>query len=253
MIGLVVFAGVAILGLVGAIAKALAVDETRGQVQRRLARHLEDTIASLPEPQRDEWAEEWRNELAAIIAMPLTAARFVRGIRQSAPHLLGESAPVSSPVRRRHLRPRSDSERLRSAWQRTKPWRTNVAVAAVASVFSGILIQGVSAVAKANSFDALAVVLEVAVILVAVCFIRHSYNRRKERGRIHPRNKESLMTSSSAGIGQGIYGGMAPVTVGSHIIDPLSGKRGTVQQIVGPYKLIVRLEDGTLSRAEVPH
>jgi len=61
------------------------------------------------------------------------------------------------------------------------------------------------------------------------------------------------MTSSSAGVGHGIYRGMAPVTVGSHIIDPLSGKRGTVEQIVGPYKLIVRLEDGTLSAAEVPH
>lgn len=60
------------------------------------------------------------------------------------------------------------------------------------------------------------------------------------------------MTSRSAGTGHGIYGGMAPVTVGSHILDPVSGKRGIVEEIVGPYKVIVRLEDGTRSPAEVP-
>lgn len=61
------------------------------------------------------------------------------------------------------------------------------------------------------------------------------------------------MTRGSAGTGHGIYGGTAPVTVGSHTIDPISGKRGTVEQIVGPHEVVIRLEDGTLARGEVPH
>jgi hypothetical protein len=61
------------------------------------------------------------------------------------------------------------------------------------------------------------------------------------------------MTRSSAGLGYGIYGGTSPVTIGVHVIDPLSGKRGTVEQIVGPHEVVVRLEDGTLARGEIPH
>jgi hypothetical protein len=90
MIALVVIAAAAAFGLAVLIAKALVVDEARGRVQRRLSRHLETTIASLPEPVRDEWAEEWRNELAAITTMPFTAASFVRHVRQSASQMVGE-------------------------------------------------------------------------------------------------------------------------------------------------------------------
>lgn len=61
------------------------------------------------------------------------------------------------------------------------------------------------------------------------------------------------MTASPAGgIGHGIYGGTAPITVGSHVIDPVTGKRGTVEQIIAPEKLVVRLEDGTLAQGEAP-
>ncbi len=61
------------------------------------------------------------------------------------------------------------------------------------------------------------------------------------------------MTASTArGTGRGIYGGSAPITIGSHVIDPITGKRGTVEQIIAPQKLVVRLEDGTLAQAEAP-
>jgi len=64
---------------------------------------------------------------------------------------------------------------------------------------------------------------------------------------------EIVMTASTAGgTGRGIYGGTAPITIGSHVIDPITGKRGTVEQIIAPQKLVVRLEDGTLAQAEAP-
>ncbi len=45
---------------------------------------LERTIAALSPELRDEWADEWRAELASIAEDPLTAARWARGIRRSA-------------------------------------------------------------------------------------------------------------------------------------------------------------------------
>ncbi|HTA12714.1 MAG TPA: hypothetical protein VK765_04765 [Solirubrobacteraceae bacterium] len=96
MIALVAVAAMAVVGLTLVVAKALAVDEARGRVQRRLSCHLENTIASLPEPLKDEWADEWRSELASIITMPLTAARFVRNVRRSAAQLVPEPALAPS-------------------------------------------------------------------------------------------------------------------------------------------------------------
>ncbi len=61
-----------------------------------------------------------------------------------------------------------------------------------------------------------------------------------------------MTTSSVAGTGHGIHGGTAPITIGSHVIDPVTGKRGTVEQIIAPQKLVVRLEDGTLAQAQAP-
>ena len=43
------------------------------------------------------------------------------------------------------------------------------------------------------------------------------------------------------------------VTVGSHVLDMRSGVQGTVERIVGPHHVLIRLPDGTLRRAEVPH
>jgi hypothetical protein len=59
--------------------------------------------------------------------------------------------------------------------------------------------------------------------------------------------------SNTAGEGHGVYGGTALVTVGSHVLDARSGVQGTVEQIVGPHHVFIRLPDGTLARAEVPH
>lgn len=35
-----------------------------------------------------------------------------------------------------------------------------------------------------------------------------------------------MTASTNGGIGYGIYGGSAPITIGSHVIDPVTGKRG---------------------------
>jgi hypothetical protein len=58
--------------------------------------------------------------------------------------------------------------------------------------------------------------------------------------------------AAAGGIGHGIYEGTAPITIGSHVIEPITGKRGTVEQIIAPQKLVIRLEDGTLAQAEAP-
>jgi hypothetical protein len=80
--------------------RALAIDEVRGRVQRRVAAHVERTIAGLPEYLQDEWADEWRSELAAVISMPLTAARLSRGLRETAAQMVGEPVVLLSPVAR---------------------------------------------------------------------------------------------------------------------------------------------------------
>jgi DNA-binding NarL/FixJ family response regulator len=79
-----------ILGVIAAIAKAFAVDEARGYFQNRVRADVEVIIASLSPELQEEWADEWRKELAAMISMPLTAIRFVRGLRQSAASLVGQ-------------------------------------------------------------------------------------------------------------------------------------------------------------------
>jgi hypothetical protein len=93
-----------ILGLVGAflvvILKALAVDQVRGQIQRRITASVDAAIASLPDELQAEYAEDWRAELAAAISMPVTAARLARGLRQSAIELAGEPALAPAGARR---------------------------------------------------------------------------------------------------------------------------------------------------------
>jgi hypothetical protein len=89
----------AIVGLVAAIAltilKALAMDEIRGRIQRHIRASVESTITSLPPELAAEWADEWRAELAAVISMPVAAARLGRGLA---------TAPASS-LMSRHSHP----------------------------------------------------------------------------------------------------------------------------------------------------
>lgn len=87
-------------GLVVLLVRSLAVDEVRGRVRRRTERDLESTIEALPGHLRAEWATEWRAELASVISMPLTAWRFVRGVRRSATDLLAEEPAASVDLRR---------------------------------------------------------------------------------------------------------------------------------------------------------
>jgi hypothetical protein len=70
--------------LVAAIARALAVDEVRGYIQRRIAARVDAIIASLPTDLQREWGDEWRAELGGLIATPIRAVFFARGLRRSA-------------------------------------------------------------------------------------------------------------------------------------------------------------------------
>ena len=116
----------AIVGLVAAIAltilKALAMDEIRGRIQRHIRASVESTITSLPPELAAEWADEWRAELAAVISMPVAAARLGRGLRHSASELIGEppfapvdtrAGPSQRPSALKHV-----PQYMRSAWHR---------------------------------------------------------------------------------------------------------------------------------------
>jgi hypothetical protein len=70
-----------VVGLLGAILKAFAVDEARGYVQRRVRADVEAAISALPEQLRDEWGDDCRAELAFVISTPLTAIRFAKEVR----------------------------------------------------------------------------------------------------------------------------------------------------------------------------
>jgi hypothetical protein len=88
-----------ILGTLAACAavvvRALAVDEIRGYIQRRITASVDATIESLPPDLREEWGDEWRAELSSIISSPVTATRFALGLRLSALELASKSAVVS--------------------------------------------------------------------------------------------------------------------------------------------------------------
>jgi hypothetical protein len=116
----------AILGLAATltffILKGLALDEVRGRIQRRISASVEATLASLPPELAAEWTDEWRAELAAVISMPVAAARLARGLRHSASQLIGE--PPFAPAEARAGPPQSRSalkhvpQSMRSAWRR---------------------------------------------------------------------------------------------------------------------------------------
>lgn len=59
-----------------------------GTVRRRISDSVEATIAAMPPQLQNQWAEEWRAELAVMISAPLRAAVFARGLRHSARELI---------------------------------------------------------------------------------------------------------------------------------------------------------------------
>jgi len=67
-----------------------------GRIERRITECVEATIATLPPELQDEWANEWRAELATMISAPATAGLFARGLRRSASDLLADRAPASA-------------------------------------------------------------------------------------------------------------------------------------------------------------
>ncbi|MGB7684357.1 MAG: hypothetical protein WBL45_01075 [Solirubrobacterales bacterium] len=81
-----------ILALAVAVFRALAIDEVRGRIQRRVEESVEATLASLPEEQQAEWGDEWRAEVAAMKSTPFTAIAFARGLRHTAGQLAGDPA-----------------------------------------------------------------------------------------------------------------------------------------------------------------
>jgi hypothetical protein len=115
-----------ILGLPAALAilvfKALAVDQVRGQIERRIRASVDATIASLPSGLAAEWEEEWRADLAETISMPVTAARYAWGLRQSARQLRSDAAlaragTVEQPQqRRREMKSILPLRRLTAEW-----------------------------------------------------------------------------------------------------------------------------------------
>lgn len=83
---LLVFVG----GIAVAVARALVVDEAKGQLRRRTAASVERTIDSMSLELQEEWAEEWRADLAKIESMPFTALRFAANLRRTARELTRE-------------------------------------------------------------------------------------------------------------------------------------------------------------------
>lgn len=81
--------------LVLALLRAVAVDEVRGRIQRRLRASVEATIASLPVEVQAEWGEEMRSDFEQVASMPLTALRFVVGLHEVAAALAGDPTPTS--------------------------------------------------------------------------------------------------------------------------------------------------------------
>lgn len=147
------------------VVRALAVDELKGRVQRRVTASVEATIASLPSQLQDEWAEEWRSDLAVVISMPLTAIVFARGVRLSAIQFVAD--PVLAPAAARRESPAQSTALLRSLAPRQRsaasaPGRVaaivrRVSSPAAAATGSGILATpAVVASVDAVGFGALA-------------------------------------------------------------------------------------------------
>lgn len=84
------------LALLVLVLRSIATDEVRALIERHIADRVEASIAALPPELRDEWADEWRAELASMRSTPVRAAKFARGLRQSAVELTANSAHTGS-------------------------------------------------------------------------------------------------------------------------------------------------------------
>jgi hypothetical protein len=191
MSALIVIA-LAIAGLAGAIVRALLIDQVRGQIQRHVTESVEATIASLSAERQAEWGDEWRAELAAIIAMPVTAARFARGLRTRANELAGEPAMGAMHRSSRSVQQHIGATRRvvgiveRRSHILKRPTRRVLAVVNVVSVVVG-LVGFVVPVFRVLFFGVLAVATVVHVVVVlalvvppdaaAVRRIRHKARR----------------------------------------------------------------------------
>jgi hypothetical protein len=98
--------GVFAAGLAAAVAKGILGKEIHGRIEQYIVRSVEATIASLPEALQAEYADEWLAELAATLAMPLSAAAFARGLRRSAALLVGGTQLTGAGAPRPRARPR---------------------------------------------------------------------------------------------------------------------------------------------------
>lgn len=87
------------------VVKALAANEIKGRIERRITAHLDATIAMLPDEVQAQWAEEMRADLAACISMPITAMQFVRGVRLSAGQLIAQPVPAAAHPERASAHP----------------------------------------------------------------------------------------------------------------------------------------------------
>lgn len=76
---LLVLAGV--LWILGVFFRAVVADELKAFFQRRAERRLERAIDALPDDVRQGWAAGWREQFAAIAALPLSAARYEIAVR----------------------------------------------------------------------------------------------------------------------------------------------------------------------------
>jgi hypothetical protein len=146
---LLVLVAVCALGVVGAVVRALLIDEARGRLQRRISADVERTIASLPQGLQAEWADEWRAELAATISMPLAASAFAWGLRKSATELvrnhagdpLADSHRTRQPVSKsRRQQPSAKARPARRRLRDTQPLVINAMVSgSVGTIVSGAI------------------------------------------------------------------------------------------------------------------
>ncbi len=176
------------------IVKALAVDEVRGRIQRRVAERLEATIATLPPELQREWADEWRAELRTVISMPIAAARLARGLRLSASELAGERChsganldarvPARSDERRRGMAklPAVAKAMVDREVRRRRDPRVSLGAPLVA-----IVIQvGAFLLARGDLARAANALLIIACIAVFVIVLRQHLQRRRRRAEQPP-------------------------------------------------------------------
>jgi len=172
--------GATALGFVVLVIRSLAVDEIRVRLQRHLRNNLEATIASLPQELQDEWAEEWRADLAAVIAAPLTALRFVSGVRRSALQLAKEPVPATATPTGRAAAPsaprvglvrKSVERRLQALWKAVDRFVEDLRVSRPKQIFVVIFAIGEAAVMRLTGTPSRSVELFLGIVAIGIIAI----------------------------------------------------------------------------------